>query len=577
MTSEPWWRRWPERLEWEEAELAAEGIAFRRHKPMVGDAVRYDLEYGLDGVTYEMMASFPDTYPYFRPIVVAATDFRFHQNVVGKELCLLARDPVLWTVDDSLASLIVHQLPKIVRANAADDEGASAVEEHVPEPVGETYPYTRPDVVFIDSDWHIPAEVDHGTLALALARPPFPLRAAVQAVLSADRRELATWDARLAPAFQGGRLEARWVRLADPIVAATADAFAEALVARRPDYRPSWQRLPGRDKVEFDLLGIVYNDEVRYATTSDDWVFFLRIRRPGTPGKSGRSTAPRVVETFLVQAMRAGPTDLSTRVPQLRFLEKRKVALFGLGALGAPSAVSLARAGIGGLALVEPDHVEAGTTPRWPLGLTVAGATKLHSITGWIQANWPFTDITSRFGWRLGTPELEGCTDGRVLDEVLDGADLVFDATANLAANHVLADEAWRRGLPLVQVTAKAGAWGGIVARFAPGSTCCELCFLANLEDKTIKAPPTDPDGAVTPIACSDTTFLGAGFDLTPLSDEAVRMGIATLSPGGAGDYPRPTWDVATLALRAEDGSLVPPTWTSFSLPPRPGCAKCGR
>lgn len=575
MTAEPWWRRWPDRLVWEEAQLTANGITFRRHEPMVAETIRFDLTYVLDGVTYEMTASFPDTYPYFRPVVTATTDFRFHQNVVGKELCLLARDPALWETDQSLARLIIEQLPKIVRANAADDGGASAVEEHVPEPVAETYPYTRPDVVFIDSGFDIPADETGGGLMLAMAGQPFPLRAAVQSV-EGRGRTLSSWDLRLAPAFRAGPLEARWVRIADPIIASTAKAFADQLMALRPDARPVWRRLAGSDGVDIDLVGVVYSDEVRYTTTGDDWVFLLRVRRPGSRTKSGRTASVPVIETFLVHAMRAGPADLAVRVPALTFLAGRRVAQFGLGALGAPAAFAFARAGVGGLALVEPDHVEAGTIARWPLGLTAAGSHKLQTVAQWIQANWPLTEIKTWVGWRLGTPELDGVTDNQVLDLAFEGADLILDATANLGANHALAADAWRRGVPLVQVTAKPGAWGGIVVRFVPGVTACEPCFMAALTAKTIPAPPADPAGSVTPIACSDTTFLGAGFDLTPLTDEAVRLAVATLSPSGDRDYPKAAWDVATLALRNADGSLVPPTWRSYSLPPTPGCGRCG-
>lgn len=574
MTTEPWWRRWPERLEWEKEQLAAHGITFRPHDPMVADAVRLDLEYRLDGVTYEMTASFADTYPFFRPVVVATTDFRFHQNVFEKQLCLLARDPALWSTDDSLAALIVEQLPKIVQVNAVNNAGAADLEEAVPEPVGENYTYLRPEVVFIDSAFDVPADVDGGKLTLALQNAKFPLRAAIQTVTSDDGRELGQWDSRLVAAFSAGTLEVPWVRLPGPIIKAVGDAFAEELDGLRPDLRRAWQKVPGHDKVDFDLVGVVYSDEVRYATTGDDWVFLLRVRQRGAAPQRGRSAPPRIVESHLVQAMRAGPTDLAARVPALSFLAERRIAIFGLGALGAPSAFTFARAGVRALTLTEPDHVEAGTTPRWPVGLTAAGTVKVDTVARWIKVSWPYTEVVAAEQWRLGTPETGGVTDSQVLNRTLEGVDLLFDATAHLGASAALADEAWRRRLPLVQVTATAGAWGGIVVRFVPGITCCRNCFMKALGD-TIEAPPADPEGKVTPIACSDMTFVGAGFDLTPLADEAVRLAVATLSRGG-GHYPQADWDVGILALRAKDGSLVPPTWTPHSLLPKSGCSECG-
>src|SRR5204863_229389 len=76
--------------------------------------------------------------------------------------------------------------------------------------------------------------------------------------------------------------------------------------------------------------------------------------------------------------------------------------------------------------------------------------------------------------------------DRLVLDEVLDGADLVVDATAEWGVHHALADLARERGLPYLCAFATPGYWGGLVARIRPGRTAgCWICLQRALEDGT--------------------------------------------------------------------------------------------
>ncbi len=564
----PWQARWHGRLEWEIAQL--EAARMRPQEPTISDSriVEVDFVHTLAGVDYPLHATFPYLYPYFRPTVTTAPTFDFHQEPFGGGLCLAARDPEFWKPEDSLASFVAEQLPLIVRANADDDERDADVEENVPEPVTENYDYVKPDYVLIDSAWRIPAEVDQGTLLVGVFTEELPLRAVVLNVFNANGAELAAADPRLAAQYSGRTFTARWIRRPDPIMGQNPADFAERLNDVDPDIlrRGRWTGFAGR-KVE--LLAVIFDEEVRYLERGDDWVFFLRIE--DVPDRQQKRVARNIVRSFLVRPFRAGTTDMALRVPQLAPLQDRTVFLAGLGALGAPSALAFARAGLGALRILDGDLVDPATSPRWPHGLRAAGTSKVEALLALIAGNWPYTKVGGN-PYRLGFGH-PLANDGELLERFFDGPDLVMDATANVAVNYALSDVSWAAGLPYIVMSATEGAWGGIVARLEPGRTGCFLCFNAALGD-TIPLPPADRTaGRVTPIACSEPTFTGAGFDLTPLADEAVRTAVARLSQGAAGGYPPTSWDVVTLALRDDHGNLVPPTWTSFSLPPRPGCA----
>lgn len=541
----------------------------------IGDdgVIRIDLTHTVDGVDYRLEAAYPQLFPYFRPLVQAAPGtFQFHQEPFGGALCLAARDPEFWHTSDSLAAFVASQLPLIVRANADDDADAAEIEEHVPEPVSSNYQYDSKASVLIDSSWRVPADVDAGTLTIGLCEPGFPLRAAVLEVRGADNVVLGAADPRLSEQYSAYTFTARWMRRPSPIMAREPAEFAEILDALDGDIlrRGRWATMGGQ---RFHLVAVVYQDEVGYLSYGDDWVFLLRLGQPTAKRARTSSASP-----FLVRALRAGPSDMALRTPELCSLRDRKVAMVGLGALGAPAALAFGRAGVAELSLLDHDIVDPGTSPRWPHGLRVAGLPKIEAIWALMSTNWPYTKVRG-LGWHLGAICADAnFTDTAALNVILDGVDLIFDATANSAVNHALADIAWESELPYVVVSATEGAWGGIVARLERGRTGCFQCFFAALGGD-IPLPPADHDpatGRITPVACSDTTFTGAGFDLTPVADEAVRVAVSRLCEGVHGGYPPVGWDVATVGLRDEQGNLTVPIWAGYKLPCRPTCSCAG-
>lgn len=569
MTHQPWWERWPGRLESEEEQLRQQGLAFERSDSDDDGLIRFKVSVDLAGSHSELQATFPHLYPYFPPVVSTTQRFRYHQNPFNGELCLLARTDRTWLPGCSLAWLITEQLPKLVQANTLDDDEVgepAELEEQGPEPLSGYYDFAPSHVVLIDSDWTLDPTKTSGSMEIGLFRDTGLLRGVVLRVVDDSGTVLAEADRQIIGRTWDRRLTARWYRLTEPIDERDADAFVAAVEARIG-------RLSGPGKVDgsADLVGVVYTDDIRYGEPGDDWVFILNRYQPRQRASGSRRAPARPAKrkTLLVKGMRAGRSDIGLRVPQLRPLASKSVAVVGLGALGAPAALSLARSGVGALTLIDYDVVDPGTQPRWPVGAQAANHSKVQFLAGLISDGYLYCSVSGyqmAIGHSASDPRV-GVNEMDVLADVLDGSDLILDASANPAVNHVLSDLAFERGVPYLGVSATEGAWGGLVVRLERGRTGCYLCLMSAL-DGPIPLPPSDESGRVAPVACLESTFTGPGFDLTPLADEAVRLAISRLSEEEDGGYPPASWDVETLALRDNEGRLIPATWKAYHLPP---------
>jgi molybdopterin/thiamine biosynthesis adenylyltransferase len=282
------------------------------------------------------------------------------------------------------------------------------------------------------------------------------------------------------------------------------------------------------------------------------------------------------MQAYLGRAMRAGKEDLGERTPALRGLSDRTIAEFGVGALGAPAALELARSGIGVLRVVDHDFVDAGTIVRWPLGVSAIGLPKVEAIKGFVTGNYPYTSIQD-FQIRIGAPRMNREDVKSQLDDlrqILNGADLIYDATAEPGVWYALSELARELSIPYVYTWATPGAWGGVVARIMPGGDGCWLCLEHHFADGTISTPNADPAGTIQPAGCADPTFTGTSFDLNRITLAGVRLAISTLSVD-VGEYPVCPWDVAVIQLRDVDGNPSE-TVETYELQAHPDCPRCG-
>jgi hypothetical protein len=166
-----------------------------------------------------------------------------------------------------------------------------------------------------------------------------------------------------------------------------------------------------------------------------------------------------------------------------------------------------------------------------------------------------------------------GDDDGEELPRLLR-SDLVVDATANPTASRFLAAHLRRGGTPLLIASATSGGWGGaIVAQPAAGGGCWE-CAQLHRAARTLPWPPAQDGAWLTPVGCSEATFVGAAFDLGEVALQTVRTALAMLTAAPAApDIVRrsPYGDAQVLSLRGRRGPQQP-RWQSRRLTVHPAC-----
>lgn len=573
-----WPDRYPGRLEYELASFERRELDFRLdegHYQRSGQVVmRGQLPHGDQIIDLEVV--YPDFFPLFRPQVFAP-ELRLgrHQNPVAGNICLLDRPTRAWHTNDTGAWLVAEQLPYLLSLLEQDGEELARAEVPQAEPASAFLPYDQPGAMLAvpGTALALPAERHRGVARLTFSSTDAEtasMRVLLAKVCADDvgASPLAEADEPLRERFGGRALDVRWVRLPESPAADSAEALLQ--LARKQDPglgMATWHRLA--DDWEVRPTAIVFPEEVEQQVIEDGWVLLVEARHGS--GKNRRNG------TYIARGERLSRRDLQERIRHLAGLEGKTVCVVGLGSLGSPLAVELARAGVGLLRVLDHDHVETGTSVRWARGLSAAAHLKTEAVAALISTDHPYTKV-ERFRMQLGSAERRngrGLTEREMLQDFLDGADLVIDATAELAVAQLLSVLADDRAIPQLYVSATEGAWGGRIARLLPGRTGCWMCLQRLIAEKTIHAPPYEPTGTVQPRGCATRTFIGANYDLQPLVSQAARVATRTLLKEAeeAQDTPWPA--VHVCALHREDGPLPAPAWSSHELSRDPACPTC--
>lgn len=577
-----WEKRWPGRLKYELRALRHAGIPYRIDREAWRAAVVVlHLQLEVAGRRFGARAIFPARYPHFR-VHVEADDLALthHQNPLNGTLCLLGRGEELWQPDRTLARLLTEQLPAVIAAGSVDASPADiAREERQAEPFSAYYAYRPDTAVLVDGRWRIPETVRGGTLVLGIAEAALAspiLRGAVLEVRGPDGRPLE--HAPIDPVWSElypKRREIPWRRLdASPRSLNPNQALAQ-VPGQRSALSGGWSVSGGRLR----SIALLTPEEVdwRDGGDGDGWLFVASLETQST-GRGKRTAPPRTLQhTYYARAVYAGPDDLALRIPAAARMRTATVSVVGLGSLGAPAVLELARVGTGELRLLDGDFADAGPSVRWPFGLLAVGRAKTEILREFIRAHYPYTRVSQALEHTLGAPPgAFPVGDDEALDLLLDGTSLLFDASANVDVQRLLAGEALERGIPYVSVVARPGGWGGLVFRHLPGVTRgCWQCLQEARADGAVPAPAEDEAKGVQPRGCGDPTFTGTGFDMSTLALDAVRRAVGTLC-GPSGGYPDGDWDVAVISLRAPHGGAIPPHWEVMSLERHPECQCCG-
>jgi molybdopterin/thiamine biosynthesis adenylyltransferase len=582
---EAWWVRYPGVLDAETQALDLWGRPWSLDEAQFSEhrlVVKVQVE--LCGSTHELTAFYPDSYPYFMPQVqLQGTRLPRHHNPEGY-LCLLAHDGDEWVPGhDTLASLLQQQLPALeqVTQAGADAEYVALAEEHVGEPLANFLPYMDRSAILVPDELP-PDSVMSGQLQLLARNRPKGasyITAILKQVSEPNGIPLVEFTAKMLAYRQ--QMNGFWLRLAQrPEPIGDVNARRKHLYETARDALPSFRsRLQHAAVGEEFIVGLLYPDQVEWRQTAEDWLFiWARINKAG---KNGRNPSPPDVEYGLVRADWAGSRSFLMRAPELAPIKSKSVLLVGVGAIGSPLALQLAKSGVSELHLVDMDVLQSGNTVRWALGSSSSGHPKTEVIASYLLSEYPHIKVaahTFRIGVTHDNTDGSLFSDYDFLREQAKRVDLVVDATANYRVNHLLSDIARREDRPYLWLSTTPGAAGGVVGRIIPGRTDgCWHCFQHSLADGSIKPPADNGEVDVQPRGCAHATFVAAGIDSDEVSVLAARVAVATLlaqasSSGKDADFP---WDVAVGEF-FDGPRRMASQWTSYQVVKHPNCQICG-
>jgi hypothetical protein len=203
-------------------------------------------------------------------------------------------------------------------------------------------------------------------------------------------------------------------------------------------------------------------------------------------------------------------------------LRSRSVLVAGCGSVGSYVAEQLVRSGVGALALVDPEPVEAANLSRTVYEAADVGSPKVDALAARLLRIRPGLRV-ERHAAALDALEPEA------LDALVRRADLVVAATDDPAAQRILNRFALGRGRPAIFPGLYAGARGGEVVMAVPGRTPCYLC-----QTRTRGAERAGPGSRELDYGTGRLRGeVALGADIQHVASAAVKLGLSLLAAPG--------------------------------------------
>ena len=563
---------------------------FRLRLRIEGDNPNFDLPNKTKPI--ELVAVFPDTYPYFRPNVYGyEINLARHQSPLDKGLCLLGRPTDLWDPNWTLAKFLQQQLaPVLVQGQKTDEKELAADPNEQAEPESEYFnpPHT---VIFDPSTFDLPEKPEQVQF-IGRTTIGFPtqvddrIRAAVLQIKDVNggvRSQVSEKIKNIFPETVQGLLY-RIPKL-EPISDAVKqfDWLVNKLneQGKKIEFRSAGKQWK-KDWIIKNVIGLNFPEEVAAGKKEMTGWIFLIVGLVYKPAVNNGRKVPHHFAAY-AKASRLTVSDFQIRIPKLKPLAQKTVSIVGLGALGSVSAIELAKNGVQKIRMLDYDTIDAATTVRYPLGIPSVGLLKTEVIKKFIEENYPYTTVEI-VNLKIGQYRGDGKTDpsefGKFelgdITKFIDGTSLIYDASAEEGVTHYFSQWARSNNIPFVSVWGMPGAVGGQVLRVAPGKTeGCWMCYMWNVEDKKIARPPYEENGKIQSRGCGDISFTGASFDLQNISNAGVRMAVSILCQDHKGGYLELDCDIAVMALVDGDGKAILPQWTNYKLAKHPNCKYC--
>lgn len=232
---------------------------------------------------------------------------------------------------------------------------------------------------------------------------------------------------------------------------------------------------------------------------------------------------------FIVfESERFSEEHLFKRVSHLQPLQNKHVVIVGLGAIGSPIALELAKAGVGKMTFVDYDRVKSGNVVRHVTNLEHIGLPKVEAVKEVCLKHNPFVKITTK-------TQFWGNTDEFIVKNILEKADILICCTGHSPTERYLDDIARRVGIPVVYAYSSLGAVSGrifLVDSKEKGCYHCHQYAIGNGSVVSLKQPETSVH--IYEEGCAGPAFLGSGIDTGTIALHASRLTLQVLLK----DYP---------------------------------------
>lgn len=372
--------------------------------------------------------------------------------------------------------------------------------------------------VIVGEDWIPTSDISNGWFSLWRSK-----NYADTPSIATSTGELSEPEPRLADNVILGsnplRLQGAWFRVPRPFVPSNR---LEVLLHQIDDLMqepPGWAlkkcvAATGRKSTRRGFpTAIGYPDHLN----KERWLF-LWTRFPEGSGKrykwSSRHNLPKI-ELNSFQTAPASKDALLRRSAYIsKSLTSKRVALFGVGALGSSIALLLAKAGVRELRLIDSDYVMPGNAMRHICGLNRIGLSKTTAVKLSIQGHNPDCHIQ--------------CYEATWVQEKLSfyirDCDLVINATGNINFSLYLNKICVEFNQPILFVaTYRRARVGRVISRLEKGAPCLS-CYLDHQRDWPDNMYPTIP-------ANSDESFIEDGCG--SVTEEAVALDIEAVANFG--------------------------------------------
>jgi hypothetical protein len=492
----PWYQRFPdiyeaERTYWlgkgfEESDVSRDGVAFTGTI-----TVRIGSEDGLQHHHFKLRIKYPPGYPYIAPAVEFLDPLikrARHQGLDGSP-CLFP--PAAWTTTFPASELFAATERWLGYHVAGRFPRELAIYE-LPEYFG----WTPFSVLASPALFGKIAEKNAGRFSVdELVGQDLGI------LWSINEQEIGKeLEEAVAPARVRKRIRhvGRWYRLErePPPVANSAELQR---LLKHHGHQVDLTKRP-RDK---ELIALVFAD----AALEEERLLLLDV------GVRSKKATPAVSKGWMVRAPQlyiVSHEDLFRRLEGVRNVERlggKHVVCFGLGAIGSPLALALAREAVGSFVLCDPDTLRPGNITRHALDLLSVGQFKAEALEAALCRINPSVNTT---------PDTDNLSQPNVISAKLNGADLVVAAIGNdlkeELISEVIVNSDERPPMLLVRTLHAGSAFR--VALMRPRVDACLTClahYRAEQHSDWIKVPADGlPD--VFDAGCAAPARPGAGL-----------------------------------------------------------------